>query len=62
MLGIFEKYCWAIAHYYFPKLLQKGKEKKNIKWPLDTFLFTFKKKLLITNFIFLELSRKENIF
>jgi hypothetical protein len=30
MLGIFEKYCWAIAHYYFPKLLQKGKEKKKI--------------------------------
>jgi hypothetical protein len=41
---------------------KKEKKKKNIKWPLDTFLFTFKKKVLITNFIFLELSRKENIF
>jgi hypothetical protein len=62
MLGIFEKYYGAITHYYFPKLLKKGKGKNNnIKWPLDTFLSHLKRKVLTTNFIFLELSKKEKI-
>jgi hypothetical protein len=38
----------------------KGEEtNNNIKWPLDTFLSHLKEKVLTTNFIFLELSRKE---